>query len=210
MTTSAGSAWNDWASGPARPYWVMLMLESQKYLGSVGTEANRKVGSTLEVVFDAIRYDSRFRRYFMPEIPPDAAPGAGPIDQGEQVAQPSGNKLAYVCDDARVPGVYRFDLMAKSGGDSATTESLAFAFNVDTAAEGDLRRASRDELSAAAPGMQLHAPGSGLARILKDRKSDLSESPWFYLALLLLLIAEQALAVHLSYHVRGDARTANA
>ena len=51
--------------------------------------------------------------------------------------------------------------------------------------------------------MQLHTPGSGLARILKDRKSDLSESPWFYLTLLILLIAEQALAVHLSYHVRA-------
>ncbi len=210
LTTSAGSAWNDWASGPARPYWVMLMLESQKHLSSVGADANRAVGSALQLTFDPNRYDPRLRRFFMPEIPPDALPGAGPVDQGEQVAQPSGNKLAYVFDDARVPGVYRFDLMTKIGGEAATAESLAYAFNVDTAAEGDLRRASRDELATAAPGMQLHAPGSGLARILKDRKSDLSESPWFFLTLLFLLIAEQALAVHLSYHVRGDARMANA
>lgn len=204
LMTSAGSAWNDWASGPARPYWVMLMLEAQKHLGSVGSDANRAVGSTLQVAFDPNRYDARLRRFFLPEIPPDAPPGAGPVDQGEQIAQPSGNKLAYVCDDARVPGIYRFDLTTKGVGDVQTSESLAYAFNVDTAAEGDLRRASRDELATAAPGMQLHAPGSGLARILKDRKSDLSESPWFYLAILLLLIGEQALAVHMSYHVRGD------
>jgi hypothetical protein len=116
----------------------------------------------------------------------------------------------YTVSDARRPGVYRFDLTPRPdpGGATAPGESIGVAFNIDTAAEGDLRRASRDELTAAAPGMQLHAPGSGLARVLRARPADLSESPWFFLGLLGLLVGEQALAVHLSYHLRGDAPAA--
>jgi hypothetical protein len=80
---------------------------------------------------------------------------------------------------------------------------------VDTAAEGDLRRASRDDIEAAAPGALLHSPGSGLADLLKDKKSDLSESPWLYLVILLVLVAEQAMAVRLSYHLSAaEANTA--
>ena len=39
---------------------------------------------------------------------------------------------------------------------------------------------------------------------ISSRKSDLSESPWFFLVLLAILVAEQALAVHLSFHLKGD------
>ncbi len=75
---------------------------------------------------------------------------------------------------------------------------------MDTAAEGDLRRASRDDIESAAPGAVLHSPGSGLADLLKEKKSDLSESPWLYLVILLVLVAEQAMAVRLSYHLSGN------
>ena len=39
--------------------------------------------------------------------------------------------------------------------------------------------------------------------MLKERRADLSESPWLYLLLLLVLLAEQAMAVRLSYHLTG-------
>ena len=129
------------------------------------------------------------------------------MDKGEAPGQARGNKLVFSFSDAREPGVYRFDLITKSEGASGAPgpmESVAFAFNVDAVAEGDLRRASRDDLAQAAPGMQLHSPGSGLATILKDRQSDLSESPWFFLLILAVLVAEQAMAVHVSHHLRGD------
>lgn len=200
LLTTAGSAWNDWPNGPSRPYWVMVMLEAQKYLSGTASDANRKVGSTVEVPLDPTRFDGRLRRSFVREVLPDSSQRTGPVDQGEQSAVASGNKLVYTFNDAKVPGVYRLDLGLKDKNGSHSSESIAFAFNVDTAAEGDLRRATRDDLAAAAPAMQLHSPGSGLARILKDRKSDLSESPWIYLLLLGLLIVEQALAVHLSFH----------
>ena len=35
---STAGRWNDLPNGPARPYWVMLMLEVQKYLAGAGTD----------------------------------------------------------------------------------------------------------------------------------------------------------------------------
>ena len=126
---------------------------------------------------------------------------------------PNGDRTAVLTyNSGPRPGVYRFEFTPqgpagdKSGG---RVESQSVAFNVDTAAEGDLRRASRDDIESAAPGALLHSPGSGLADLLRERKSDLSESPWLYLFILLVLVAEQAMAVRLSNHMSGaEANTA--
>jgi hypothetical protein len=91
-----------------------------------------------------------------------------------------------------------------SSGEGGRVEQQAVAFNVDTLTEGDLRRASRADIETAAPGAKLHSPGSGLAELLRERRSDLSESPWLFLLLLLVLVAEQAMAVRLSYHIDGN------
>jgi hypothetical protein len=211
--TTAGSAWTDFPNGPARPYWVMLMLETQKYLAGAGTDVNRAVGSAVEVVLDANRFTSRMRRFFVPEpaegaaAAPDA-PAKGDRDLREQVGTVQGNRVRFLFNEARQPGVYRFEFTPQGeavggGAAPARLEQQAYAFNVDTAAEGDLRRAARDDLETAAPGARLHTPGSGLAEVLKERRSDLSESPWLYLLILLVLVAEQAMAVRLSYHLSG-------
>jgi hypothetical protein len=209
--TTAGSAWNDFPNGPARPYWVMLMLEVQKYLAGAGTDVNRVVGSPLELNLDAARFTSRMRRFYVPE-PGGEAPGDKPAkgdqDLREQVGGVQGQRLNFVFNEGRRPGVYRFEFTPQAAGGDAKSagraESQAVAFNVDTAAEGDLRRATRDDIEAAAPGAQLHSPGSGLADLLKEKRSDLSESPWLYLFILLVLVAEQAMAVRLSYHLSGN------
>jgi len=208
--TTAGSAWNDFPNGPARPYYVMLMLEMQKYLASMGTDVNRIVGSPLEVLLDASRYANRMRRFFIPEgdapAGDDAPKAANAIDLREQVGVVQGSRLSFIFAEARTPGVYRFELTPQAEGATAAparTEQVSYAFNVDTVAEGNLQRATRDDIESAAPGARLHSPGSGLADILKERRSDLSESPWLFLLLLLVLIAEQAMAVRLSYHVSG-------
>ena len=43
----------------------------------------------------------------------------------------------------------------------------------------------------------------GTIALLRERRSDLSESPWIFLLLLLVLVAEQAMAVRLSYHIEN-------
>ena len=46
--------------------------------------------------------------------------------------------------------------------------------------------------------------GAGyVGAVLVPKLNDLSESPWLFLILLLVLVAEQALAVHLSFHLRN-------
>ena len=93
-----------------------------------------------------------------------------------------------------------------TAGNAPRTEERAFSFNVDTNAEGNLQRATRDQLDGAAPGAQLHAPGddTALKKVLANLPSDWSESAWLFLLFLVVLLAEQALAVHLSYHLRGN------
>src|SRR5947209_12158241 len=188
----------------------MLMLEVQKYLAGAGSDVNRIVGSSIDLGLDAARFTSRMRRFYMPEPGAEAGsdkPAKGDQDLREQVGAVQGQRVRFSFNEARRPGVYRFEFTPQAvTGDKAAgrSEAQAVAFNVDTAAEGDLRRASRDDIEAAAPGAVLHSPGSGLADLLKEKKADLSESPWLYLVILLVLIAEQAMAVRLSYHLGGN------
>ena len=49
----------------------------------------------------------------------------------------------------------------------------------------------------------LRAPGDTY-EAYKNKMPDASESPWLYLFFLVILIVEQALAVHLSFHLKGN------
>ena len=51
----------------------------------------------------------------------------------------------------------------------------------------------------------VHRPDSGTLREqIGNRQTDMSESAWFFLVFLIVLVIEQALAVHLSFHLRGN------
>jgi hypothetical protein len=187
----------------------MLMLEIQKFLAGAGAEVNRIVGAPIELTLDANRYTSRMRRFFLPEAANESEPDkVNAQDLGEQIGVVDASTLRFVFSDSRKPGVYRFEFAAP--GEGGRIDQQAVALNVDTPAEGDLRRASRDDIQSAAPGSALHSPGSGLADVLRERRSDLSESPWLFLLILLVLIAEQAMAVRLSYHIDSAAAPASA
>ena len=59
-----------------------------------------------------------------------------------------------------------------------------------------------------APNVALHTPeDQTYAAALSDKKSDLSESIWLFVVFAVVLLIEQAMAVRLSYHTRGE-RTA--
>jgi hypothetical protein len=106
-----------------------------------------------------------------------------------------------------VPGFYRLDLIRKKDDKNPEiVEERGFVFNVDTAAESDLQRMSRESLLErfqGAPADQIELlPPFGWGIQLQNRESDFSQSPWFFLLFLLVLVAEQAMAVHLSFHLR--------
>jgi hypothetical protein len=220
--STANASWNDMPSGPSRIYFVMLMLEMQKFLASNTADVNLKLGTPLDLELDATRYEAKARRFFPPKI--DVTRGLPnrytPVDAGEQTGEVNGNKLTFRFNEARVPGVYEFILTRKDAetekpvgaakpveGDKGRQETIAYAYNLDGIAESNLKRADRDDLTAVAGNnLQLHKPGDGnYENLLKLKKSDFSESPWMYLIFLLVLIAEQAMAVRLSFHTAAAA-----
>jgi hypothetical protein len=216
VLTSAGTAshWNDWGGGSIMSFtYEVFMMDLQRYLTGQGDDLNRVVGETVRLDFDAAKYLPRVRRRFRPQPDADAESKAGlppEEDQGEQPLPQTAGSLTFNFRDARRPGVYTFEFFpnAKDGG--AQTEVRSYAFNVDCARESDLRRAARDKLERPRSGRDsrtgtvvLRAPGDSFDAY-KEHRSDASESPWLYLLFLLILVAEQALAVHLSFHLRGS------
>jgi hypothetical protein len=213
--SSAGKKWNDWAGGsPASATYPMLMIDLQKYLTAADTDTDRTVGEAVEISRPGARYESKGKVFFqesldnLPVKAPAGKDGAarpvGSKDLGELLGSVAGDIVSFKFPEDRTarPGVYQFELAMRGDmGAEGKKETVAFAFNVDTARESDLRRVSWDELGKYGT---VHAPDDGSLANLVDRQSDLSESAWFYLLFLLILVVEQALAVHLSFHVKGD------
>jgi len=221
FTTSAGQKWNNWAGMfPVSATYPVFMVELQKFLTSTGTDANLTVGTPVTIHVDSGRYEEKMELHRLPTIQEGLA--AKPVGSDKEGAPAGGNeakiadikptstadgRLTFVLEKINVPGNYKIVLGLKSdaGANQARTEERAFSFNVDTNAEGNLQRATREQLDGGAPGAALHTPldDTALKKVLANRPSDWSESPWFFLIFLIILVVEQALAVHLSFHLRG-------
>jgi hypothetical protein len=214
VMTTAGRKWNDWAAGgPASFTFPVIMIETQKYLSSVGAEeANLTVGTHKFFELEASRYEPSMSCYYQGEakdvapleliegVNEDAVKKAGLEDHQQLAGEDVNGRLKFDFARARKPGIYHFLIVPRSAEEGQPRiEPRAYAFNVDTANESDLRRVASTELDriskVAAADASIVAP---------DRKTDWSESPWLYLLFLVILIIEQALAVHLSFHLRGN------
>lgn len=201
VLTTAGLKWGNWAAGgPASFTYPMIMLEMQKYLSSLGSEGSLTVDTPKTFELDATRFEPSLKWFYLPEGPAGEADKAIPSTMSGVEGR---GRIRFEFDQALRPGVYKFDFTEKAAGAQPRTETRAFAFNVDTANESDLRRASKNELERVAQGVHVQAPGSGLGADVSDRKNDLSETAWLYLLFLAILVAEQALAVHLSFHLKN-------
>jgi hypothetical protein len=130
---------------------------------------------------------------------------------------PTRGKYLFEHHDARKPGVYTFEVLplkraapADGGEGGPELEGVSYAFNIDAAAESDLHRAAGSRLEGASDSkakaergrVRLLAPGDSFEEF-QNEQPDASKSPWLYLFILLVLVAEQAMAVHLSFHTRG-------
>ncbi len=212
--STAGKKWNDWAGGsPASITYPMIMIDLQKHLTAADAESNKIVGHDLTIERPAARYEPRLRVSLIEERgSANTQPGRVMVqlpqkDLGEVVGAAAGERLSFVIDKTRTtkPGLYRLDLTPRSeAGGETKTETVAFAFNVDTDGESDLRRASLDDLQKLGT---VHGPESGSLAGLVDPHRDLSESAWLYLLFLVVLVIEQALAVHLSFHLKANEAT---
>lgn len=232
MTTDAGGThspgnkqWTDWPSGKGSPGWVVVVSEMQKYLSGGGADGNLSLGDKYFAEFEAARYKPSVTRNLLTA---DAAKPEGGRAQltlkplGDQPLDQPANPLDAPPDaprrpfqlsysDAKTPGAYIFTLTRLKGdkdppGTPAEQPDYAVvAFNVDAAREGDLRRANTDDLSQWTNKAPLHNT-EDLSWIddFKQKPSDLSSRRWIYFLILLVLIAEQAWAVRISYHTKPE------
>ncbi len=207
-------SWNDWGGGsPASFSYEVFMMDLQRYLTSQGDDLNRTVGDTVKLTFDAAKYLPKVKTRFQaqPEPDPDAQGRNTPrAEESEQPLPQAGNTLTFALEDTHRPGVYAFEFFPNAKEGAGQPEVRAYSFNLDGERESNLRRAARDKLERPRAGRDsktgtvvVRAPGDSYD-VYKNRQPDASESPWLYLFFLVILVLEQALAVHLSFHLRGN------
>ncbi|MSQ93445.1 MAG: hypothetical protein EXR98_02690 [Gemmataceae bacterium] len=208
VMSTAGKEWNDWPGGSAASVlYAPFIWEVQNYLSSPGGDANLTVGTNIPLVLDAAPFNGmnlKLVRYFAKtenerEVVKEKV--------GEEVGRVEESEIHFNMTGHLKPGLYLSDLIDGNVPEKALIASFAHAFNVDTLREGKLQRISDDELRS-----NLIDQGGGRIKMvgptttdaeLVPKSNDVSESPWLFLILLLVLVAEQALAVHLSFHLRN-------
>jgi Aerotolerance regulator N-terminal len=208
--------WNNWGAGDE---WVaqtypMFLIGLHRYLISEGQTPNRTVGNPIEFQVDSARYEPKVNWTFTPQPNLDEI-GGGKVAEDKQTTQMvkgvDGKSLVFELKNEAVtrPGVYRLELTHIGEGDEKERqEARAFALNVDTT-ESPLKRASRERLEVTVKNkdqktgsVTLYVPGDNIERF-RERTKDASQPPWLYLFFVIVLLVEQAMAVYLSFHVKG-------
>jgi hypothetical protein len=213
VLTSAGTAtrWNDWGNGLASWSYTPFLMDLQRWLISSGDDLNRIVGEPIKVELDSGRYQPKMKLTFLPQRDLEKSKiedRIKPEESAERALPMKDNALTLDYNYTNDPGVYLFEFYPNTNDATGQTELRAYAFNIDAAKESDLRRAARDKLErprrdSRAGSILLRSPGDTYEEY-KNKMPDASESPWLYLLFLLILVVEQALAVHLSFHLRGN------
>jgi hypothetical protein len=213
VLTSAGTTtrWNDWGNGLASWSYTPFLMDLQRWLISSGDDLNRIVGEPIKVELESSRYQPKMKMTFLPQRDLDKSKIEEQIKPREYPERPLPMKDNMLVLDFRdtEPGVYTFELYPNSKDATGQAEVRSYAFNIDAGKESDLRRVARDKLErprardSKAGSILLRAPGDTYEEY-KNKMPDASESPWLYLLFLVILVVEQALAVHLSFHLKGS------
>lgn len=207
--TSAGASWND-LEGFGRAYYPPLMINMQGYLASAGTDANLTLGGAHEFTFDKNVYDSKVRKWQITEDAKANKTIVKPIGDVQMATEEKGDIYRLQAADGKNdPGIYVYRFIEKrgdkpgEGGGATRPDYRALPFNVDAIAESNLARANTDDMTQIARGAAVHTQSDTTYKDkLMARERDLSENPWLYFIILLVLIFEQAMAVRLSFHTR--------
>jgi hypothetical protein len=215
--TTAGTAtnWNDWGGGSQASWtYPMFLMDLQRYLISEGDDLNRVTGESVVRTFDASRYKPEVKATFEAQPDPDArderAQRPGPVALGTFPLDLKDNSLTFRFNNSKKPGVYTFEFTQLAPGTDGLPDTTAYAFNIDAARESNLKRASKEKLERVRANndsrsgrITLRSPSDSFERF-RNRQPDASESPWLYLFFLGVLVCEQAMAVHLSFHLKGN------
>ena len=215
VMTSAGKEWNEWGGGSdAAVLYQPFIWETQNYLSSQAQDANLTVGTPVQVAVDPALFKQKgagqlelvrtFRKLSTGKRTHEDVPA------GTQFGLEDKNSLVFNFDRTLNPGLYLANLhFAGAAGKAASLATYSHVYNVDTLKEGDLARVNYDDIDKniirEAPTGAVLFEGPGVpADSLVARRTDLSESPWLFLLFIAILVTEQALAVHLSFHLKGN------
>lgn len=224
--TSAGASWND-LEGFGKAYYPPMMINMLGYMAGAGTDANPLLGRRWDFTFDKNNYDIKYRAaYFGEDVKGNkiafTSMGEGQMATEEKVEEKTKDKpeekkgihrLEF--NQGREPGNYLFRFAerrtepGKAPGEAvAKADFRVISYNVDVEHEGNLFRANSDDITQIAKAPLHTATDDRLVESLLSRRRDLSENPWFYFVMLLVLIFEQAMSVRLSFHNRTDVAAA--
>jgi hypothetical protein len=211
VMTTAGKEWNDWGGGSdASLVYQPFIWETVNYLSSQGSDANLTVGTRVQIDVDTGRFkrneNLKLARYFYKT---EQGKPAEVVLDSEQFGTRDKGVCSFVFDRTLEPGFYLSKLFDNNADRKVPLASWGHVFNVDTAREGNLQRVSSEEMDRniirpAPAGTIVFEGPQGSGEQLINRQTDLSESPWFFLFFLAILVCEQALAVHLSFHLKGS------
>jgi hypothetical protein len=210
VMSTAGKDWNDWGGGSeASIIFQPFIWEMQNWLSSQSADTDLTVGTPIKIDVDAVQLKAQgkprvkmVRTWFKP-VPGEPAV---PVEEAETFPTEAEGVFTFSFPRTFESGFYKSELFAQD--DAGKRQPLAawvHTFNIDAQREGKLKRVSQDEFekSLGIQGLEIEPPPQGVPAELVNRQSDLSESAWFFLLFLAVLVAEQALAVHLSFHLRG-------
>jgi len=209
VMSTAGKDWNDWGGGSASSVlYAPFVWETQNFLSSSGSGANLTVGTKIDFSIDAEQFRGtqlRLDRFFMRA---ESGKPSEKVKHSEDRGEEKSGVIPFELKKHLKPGLYISELFDDNAPGKAPIVTFSHVFNVDTAREGDMQRVSTDDLerelvSKEKDAIQLVTTGVQDGQLVSQR-NDFSESPWLYLLFLLVLVAEQALAVHLSFHMKSD------
>jgi hypothetical protein len=210
VMTTAGKEWTDWPGGcEASVVFQPFIWEMQNWLSSQSADSDLTVGTPIKIEVDSARWKQEgklklktVRTFYK------AKSGEASVKQPEapNFGSEAGGVLTFAYPKTFEPGYYLTQLFTADDADMHTAlAAWDHTYNVDARREGKLRRVSQDdfERSLGLQGIPIEPPPQGQVEELVNRQSDLSETAWFFILFLAILVAEQALAVHLSFHLKG-------
>lgn len=214
VMTTAGKAWNNWGGGEGvSKIYPSILWEMQNFLSrGGGGDGGLTVGTPIPLVVDLKRIDHQGRK--LKAVRTQYKPRLGQEMEiktdSEQFGEEDKNNpdlLKFHFERTPEPGLYVTKLVFADAENEPPLFTWSHVFNVDTKREGNLQRVSQEDMEAYY--LRLLTKAGAFYGPLGDspvvnRQSDLSESPWFFLFFLGILVAEQALAVHLSFHLKGS------
>lgn len=208
VLSTAARRWSGWSGGTSdEPSAFPVFLEElQKYLSSQGSQSTYNVGSALNLPLDVEVFKQRGIPFYQVKrsyMRPLESKAAEVLYKEDITGKEKEGVVNFPLNPSGYPGLSVTELLDPTG---QVVTSVAHVFNVDALSEGPLQRTSSIStlLDQSRPGsVSLVTPTTPPTEIV-PQQSVFAETPLFFLILICVLIAEQALAVHLSFHLRGD------